>query len=114
MAGITASGGRIYVNIDLSGAGTYAHIAIFSLIPEQIVGKNNGGVDLYPSSVVSNGVLKLYGPLNIPAAIYDISGKHIMNIPLGAKDVCVKFLPAGVYFLRTDDGKIRTKFVVIN
>ena len=90
-------------------------IYIFSWIPGQV--QDGGGVvsdgySVYPSPIFSGGKLKLSEPLRYDSEIYDVSGKLIRRVPGGVEEIDVSGFSPGVYFLISDDKRIRIKFVV--
>jgi len=68
---------------------------------------------IYPSPVVMGGKIEISKELDRSAGIYDISGKLRDILKPGARTINTRGLSPGVYFLISDDKKIRLKFVVI-
>ena len=107
--GIKAFGDKVYV----LGRN---RIYILGWIDERIVeteGKVSKRYAIYPTPVVYGMNAQLNEELDRRAGIYDISGKLRSILEPGVREIDTRGLSPGVYFLISDDKKIRLKFVVI-
>ena len=107
--GIKAFGDKVYV----LGRN---RIYILGWIDERIVeteGKVSKRYAIYPTPVVYGMNAQLNEELDRRAGIYDISGKLRGILEPGVREINTMGLSPGIYFLISDDKRIRLKFVVI-
>ena len=92
-------------------------IYILSWLPEQIDGQGylqqKNDYRIYPSPVIYNTQLVLNRPTDKKFGIYDISGKLLKNIPKNRTRISTENFSPGLYFLISDDKKVKIKFIVL-
>ena len=112
--------GREYVGIKFSDGRIYAGNRDYIYILEWLwdgVTEVEGGVkerySIYPVPVEYGVSARLNKALDRQAGIYDISGKLRSVLRPGTREIDTRKLSPGVYFLISEDKKIKLKFVVI-
>jgi len=113
----TEIGGRTVVDGRYIYIVSVSKIYIFSWIPDQI--GEHGYLEkkedyrVYPSPIIFGSKLVLNRPLNKASGIYDISGKLVKNIPKNRMRISTENFSPGLYFLISDDKKVKIKFIVL-
>jgi len=100
---------RIYVN-------TQRKVYILSWGGENVWDRGVGvesDYRIYPSPVVMGCKVEINMGLDRAGGIYDISGKLRRILEPGVREIDTRGLSPGVYFLISDDKRIKLKFVVI-
>lgn len=91
----------------MNGSATYSSMVSVNYNSEDL------DIKIFPNPV-SGGLLNIVSSSSIQSFIYNSGGALVKSVPLqkGKNTIDVRNLAAGVYFIKTADGK-NAKFIVI-